>query len=107
MRQHYSFHLTEKQPKVTRRYPALKVSSETYPPYDMEEEETRAFCVGWNPATCSDEELTNKLSLTSWHYTADVTPMPVWGIFAFYPSGGYVADFAVNRLLCNCFPFFN
>ena len=63
----------------------------------MEEEEKGSYCIGWNPVTCSDEVLTTKLSLNSWKYTADVTPVPVWGIFAFYPSGGYVADFAVNR----------
>ena len=78
-------------------YDSLKLNTETYPPYNMEKEETRSYCIGWDPATCSDEVLVNKLSIKSWTYTADVTPMPVWGIFAFYPSGGYVADFAVNR----------
>ncbi|KAL8594137.1 hypothetical protein ACOMHN_047877 [Nucella lapillus] len=87
----------EKYPKVTRMYPSLSVNSESFPPYHMEAEETGSYCLGWKARGCTDAELTTKLTLSSWKYEANVTDVPVWGIFAFYPSGGYLVDFVINR----------
>ncbi|XP_070186772.1 polycystin-1-like protein 2 [Littorina saxatilis] len=87
----------EQQPKASNMHPALAAMTPSYPPYDLEHEERGSFCIGWRPTACTDEEVTTKLSLDSWKYKDDITPVPLWGIFAFYPTGGYIADFAVNR----------
>ncbi|XP_076445170.1 polycystin-1-like protein 2 [Babylonia areolata] len=87
--------------KVTRMYPALSVNNLTFAPYDVQHEETRAYCVGWEPRECTDDETLKFLTIPSWSYRASNPPAPVWGIFAFYPSGGYFVDFVINRDVVN------
>ena len=84
-------------PKVSRLYPPLQSSGDVYPPYNSEQEERGSYCLGWRPTPCPYEELSTKLSLAAWSYVADVLPVPVWGTYAFYSSGGYIADLTVNR----------
>ena len=84
-------------PKVGKWYPPLKSSDDVYPSYNSVEEERGSYCLGWKPTPCTYEELVTKLSVSSWSYVADVLPIPVWGTYAVYSSGGYITDFSVNR----------
>jgi len=70
-----------------------------YGHYDIKEETTTDFCIGWRNTPCDLIEQTYSFSTNAWMYTSatDIWGIPITGMYTLYGGGGYIAELDVNR----------
>ena len=75
--------------------------------YELSGEETRDFCLGWKPLTCSLKEVLLPTA-EAWVFTSalDIWGMPTAGEYDVYGGGGYIANLDVNYVV-SLFCIFN
>ncbi|XP_052229435.1 polycystin-2-like [Dreissena polymorpha] len=70
-----------------------------YGGYNLLDEETEGYCIGWQSKPCSMVQQTFNITVDAWSFTSalDIWGLPLTGFYTTYGGGGYISPFDVNK----------